>query len=84
MEKLFKHLFQSSAKQKNEITQYYKEHTLVRLKRKPHNLPNVWDDYTHTKMKNWKFQSKKIKQHGFNQKIILKIKRKASKDAFLL
>lgn len=47
---------------------------LIRGRRKPECLPNYYDDvYRHIE-RSWKFQSRKPRQHGFDEKKIRRFK----------
>lgn len=60
----------------NERKQYYKEPALVRPKRRPRMLPDGWEwDIYHYTPKTWKDQSKKRRQHSYNQKEITDFKK---------
>lgn len=58
----------------NERKQYYIEPELVRAKRSPIHLPTAWDDYVRCMQRSWKVQGKKRKQHGYDQKLISRMK----------
>lgn len=53
----------------NEIRQFFacENKYIIRSKRNPTVLHKVWDDVARHQEKNWKRQSKKSKQHGYNQ-----------------
>lgn len=63
------------AKTANERRQYYKEPKLVRAKRGPVKLLFVWDDLERCCQRSWKVHGKKCRQHGYEQKLLRKMKR---------
>lgn len=58
----------------NERKQYYKSPHLVRAKRKEKKLWFACDDFDRPRLRSWKDQSKKRRQHGYHQQQIQNIK----------
>jgi len=58
-----------TVKTANEARQYYacEDKSLIRCARTPLHLPDSWDDVDRCREKNWKRQSKRARQHGYNQ-----------------
>ncbi len=64
------------AKTTNEQRQYYacENSEIVRACRNPTHLASAWDDYMRHIQQNWKHQSKRKKQHGYDQRKLRRLK----------